>query len=102
MAMNGNALGDAVFATLTMGDMSTAEKDALKPELRKTYSAVVAYLVANMGIKTINVSATGVINTPTPPVPVPTDGGAAILTTMIANTAAKSLSQNNAGTGHVE
>jgi len=102
MAMNGNALGDAVFGTLTLGDMSQAEKDILQAELRKTYTAVVDYIVANMGIKGVDVSAAGVISTPVTPIPIPTDGGAAILATMTANTASKSLSQNNDGTGHVE
>ena len=102
MAMNGNDLGDAVFATLTLTGMEQAEKDALQAELRKVYTAVVTYIVANMGIKGVNVSATGVISTPVTPVPVPTDGGAAILATMTSNTTGKSLTQNDDGTGHVE
>jgi len=102
MAMVGNDLGDAVFATLTLGSMSTAEKTALKTELRKVYSAVVTYLVANMVIKGVEVDSSGVISTPTPPVPAPTDGGAAILATMTANSAASRLPQSNDGTGHID
>ena len=56
MAMIGNDLGDAVFGVINQSGMNASEKAALKVELRKVYSAVVTYIVANMGVKNIEVS----------------------------------------------
>lgn len=99
--MNGNDLGEAVFDVITTTGMSQDEKDALLVELQKVYSAVVTYIVANMGIKGVKVDATGVLSTPTTPVPIVNDGGAAILATMTANTI-KDITQSNDGTGLVD
>lgn len=103
MAMNGSDLAGKIVDDLqSAGKLEGLDSSAinkLKSDMSVTYTSIVDYIISNMEIKGLTVSATGVIDTPTPPVPVPMDGGAAILTTMISNTATKSLTQNNDGTG---
>lgn len=103
MAMTGSGMANKVVDDLVsagkLDGLSASDITKLKDDMTVTYTSVVDYIIANMEISGLTISATGVINTPVPPIPVPTDGGAAILTTMISNTATKSLSQNNNGTG---
>jgi len=103
MAMTGAGMANKIVDDLVSAGkyegLSAADITKLKDNMTITYTSIVDYIISNMEISGLTISATGVINTPTPPVPAPTDGGTAILATMIANTATKSLSQNNNGTG---
>jgi len=62
---------------------------------------ILSHIVSNLEINGITVNLGNLLNTPTVPVPVPTDGGAAVTTTMIANTTGKIINQDNDGTGLV-
>jgi hypothetical protein len=105
MAIDVNAMVDAMVDALqTAGKlegMEPADIAKLKADMVVTENARWQYMKANMGIKGVKVDATGVISAPTTPVPVPNDGGAAILATMTANSA-KDLNQSNDGTGLIE
>ena len=80
----------------------TSNAPATKKFIEVLFDKLIDEIIDNMVIKGVTVSTTGILDTPTPPVPVPTDGGAAILTTMVANTLTKNLTQSNDGTGRVE
>jgi len=105
MAMNGtNLAGEIVDALVAAGrypGLNATQINAIKSDNAIVYNTMVAYFIANMEISGITTSTTSILDSPTLPIPVPTDGGAAILTTMIANTLTKSLSQDNDGTGRV-
>jgi hypothetical protein len=93
---------DAIVSALQtagkLNGMAPANIASLKADMIIAENARWQYMKSNMEIKGVKVDATGVISTPTTPVPVPNDGGAAILATMTANTA-KNLNQSNDGTG---
>lgn len=93
---------DAIVSALQtagkLNGMTSADITNLKADMIIAENARWQYMKSNMEINGITVDATGVISTPTTPVPVPNDGGTAILATMTANTA-KDLNQSNNGTG---
>lgn len=103
MAMNGTDLGNKIVDDLQtagkLDGLSNSDLTKLKNDLSITYTTIIDYIISNMEIKNLTVSATGVIDTPVLPVPVPMDGGTVLLAQMISNTATKSLSQDNNGTG---
>ena len=78
--------------------MTPAHIVNLKADMVVAENARWQYMKTNLEINGIKVDATGVISAPTTPVPIPNDGGAAILATMTANSA-KDLNQSNDGTG---
>ena len=59
MAMNGtnmaNAVVDALATAGKLAGLSTQDKDTMKADMKVTYDAVIAYIVANMEIKGVTV-----------------------------------------------
>jgi len=108
MALNGNGLGDEIYAALgldsTLPDAAT--KDAVKTTWEKIGTAIVAHLVNNMeinGLKvTLDMSLADIFGAG---VPVPMDGGAVLQLAWKAITAgglADNATQNNDGTGLIQ
>ena len=79
--------------------MNVSEKAALKVEIRKIYSAVVTYIQDNMDVNDVEVSSgASLLDSPTPLVPVPNDGGSVVSTQMVANAENNILLQSGKGT----
>ena len=106
MALNGDQLAfDIVQALLSAGrldGLSGPQLVELAEDMSVTYTALVNHIVNNLEIQNISVNTSTLLSAPTPLVPVPTDGGAAVSAQMVANADNQTLSQNNPGTGLVQ
>lgn len=108
MPMSGDDMATAIFEALVASNAYDPITDPADPDLAKVlvgmkamYNAMVGYITTNMEIKGITVNTSTLLSLPTPVVPVPTDGGAAVSVQMIGNADNQTISQNNDGTGRV-
>lgn len=75
-----------------------ADLAALKADMIIAEGARWSYLASNIEVKGVDVGTSTLLSSPTPLVPVPTDGGLAVSTQMVSNADGTTLSQNNSGT----
>lgn len=103
MALNGTQLATEIVQSLQnngrLDGLNTEQINDLINDMSITYTALVNHIVTNLEITGVTVNTAALLSAPTPLVPVPNDGGAAVSAQLVGNADNQTLSQNNSGTG---